>query len=153
MPDHPAVVEVPIGRVRGNDTGRVGENKLQGTVNDTGFGYRHIESEEREIAAEQAIRVDVAVIDDDGRRGFVPYLAIEDDRAEQGVIDEHGTPWLVNTGRSATLTGADGYLLEFDRFPWFELDGSPTAEAGDLVSDLVFVVGEPGTEFEVEPDS
>ncbi|MFN3219940.1 MAG: hypothetical protein ACE367_25910 [Acidimicrobiales bacterium] len=81
----------------------------------------------------------------------VEYLAVEDGRTEGGVIDEHGTPWMVFAGPDATLTGAAGHLLEFDRFPWFELDDAPTPEDGGPVEGLILVVGEPGAEFEVVP--
>lgn len=82
----------------------------------------------------------------------VPYLSVEDGRTEDAVIDEHGTPWFVSVEGTAALSGADAYLVEFDRFPWFELDVSRANEAGDVVSDLVFVAGDPGTEFEVDAE-
>lgn len=82
----------------------------------------------------------------------VEYLAIGGGRAERGVIDEHGTPWIVNVEGTADLSGADAFFVAFDRFPWFELDRSPSNQVDDVAFGLVFIVGEPGAEFELEPD-
>jgi hypothetical protein len=82
----------------------------------------------------------------------VEYLAVEDGRTEGGVIDEHGTPWIVSIEQVPwTITGADVEPIEFERFPWFDLDGPRPVEPDDRSTRVVFVTGEPGAEFEVGP--
>ena len=80
----------------------------------------------------------------------VPYLALDPDGTASGVIDEFGTPWLVDAGFDfGILTGADGFELTFERLPWLEpRAGRPFSNE---FRDLVFVVGDPGDRFEVDP--